>query len=62
MVDKDGKLILIEITAAYKGIIGKLLDAALIERGSALKPSMMQTLIYCALVGLMMFLAGMMYS
>ena len=62
MVDKDGNLILIEITAAYKGIIGKLLDAALIERGSALKPSMMQTLVYCGLVGLMGFMAGVMYG
>ena len=62
MIDKDGKLILIEITAAYKGIIGKLLDAALIERGSALKPSMMQTIIYCLLTGIAMFMAGMMYA
>ena len=62
IVDKDGNLILIEITAAYKGIIGKLLDAALIERGSALKPSMMQTIIYCFLTGIAMFMAGMMYG
>lgn len=50
------------VTASYKGIFGKLLDAALYERGSALKPSMTQTLVYCVLVGLMMFMAGMMYA
>ena len=50
------------ITAAYKGLLGRLLDASLLERGSALKPSMMQTLIYCALVGLFMFMAGMSYG
>lgn len=50
------------ITASYKGIFGKLLDAALYERGSALKPSMMQTIIYCILTGLMMFMAGMSYG
>ena len=56
--DKDGKV----ITASYKGIIGKLLDASLYERGSALKPSMMQTLIYCFLVGLVAFMLGMSYG
>ena len=50
------------VTASYKGIFGKLLDAALYERGSALKPSMMQTLVYCGLVGLMGFMAGVMYG
>jgi hypothetical protein len=50
------------VTASYKGIFGKLLDAALYERGSALKPSMMQTLIYVFLAGLMMFMAGMTYA
>ena len=58
LLDKDGNV----ITASYKGIIGKLLDASLYERGSALKPSMMQTLIYCALVGLVAFMAGMSYG
>lgn len=47
------------IRASYKGLFGKLLDASLIERGSALKPSMMQTLIYCLLVGLVAFMMGM---
>jgi hypothetical protein len=47
---------------AYKGIFGELLDASLIERGSALKPSMTQTLIYCLLVGGVMFMAGMSYA
>lgn len=62
LYDKDGKPIYAIITASYKGIIGKLLDASLYERGSALKPSMMQTLIYCALVGLVAFMAGMSYG
>jgi hypothetical protein len=51
-----------QITFAAKGILGKLLDAGLYERGSALKPSMMQTLIYCALVGLTFFMMGMSYA
>ena len=50
------------VTATYKGIFGKILDAALYERGSALKPSMMQTMIYCLLTGIAMFMAGMMYG
>lgn len=54
----EGKI----ITASYKGIIGRLLDANLIERGSALKPSMMQTLIYCFLIGGFCFMAGMSYG
>lgn len=58
IVDKDGK----SITAAYKGILGKLLDAGLYERGSALKPSMMQTLIYCAMTAALCFMAGMSYG
>lgn len=62
LYDKDGKPVYVSITASYKGIIGKLLDASLYERGSALKPSMMQTLIYCALVGLVAFMAGMSYG
>jgi len=47
------------LTAAYKGINGKLLDASILERGSALKPSFMQTAIYCVLVGLTCFMMGM---
>ena len=58
IVDKDGK----SITAAYKGILGKLLDAGLYERGSALKPSMMQTIIYCAMTAALCFMAGMSYG
>jgi len=51
-----------KLTAAFKGIIGQLLDAQLIERGSALKPSLTQTLIYCILVGGFCFMAGMSYG
>ena len=47
---------------AFKGIIGQLLDAQLIERGSALKPSLTQTLIYCILVAGFFFMAGMSYG
>jgi hypothetical protein len=47
------------LNAAYKGLNGKLLDASIIERGSALKPSMTQTLVYCGLVGFTMFMMGM---
>ena len=60
--DVNGDPVLQPVTFAAKGIMGKLLDAALIERGSALKPSMMQTLIYCFLTGIAMFMAGMMYG
>lgn len=56
------KLVQDTIRASYKGLFGKLLDASLIERGSALKPSMMQTLIYCLLVGLVAFMMGMSYQ
>jgi hypothetical protein len=62
VIDKNGNLVLIRVTAAYKGIIGRLLDASLYERGSALKPSMMQTLIYCGLTGLVFFMFGMSYA
>jgi hypothetical protein len=58
----DGTPILVSITASYKGIIGKLLDASLYERGSALKPSMMQTLIYAGMALLLGFMAGMSYG
>ena len=60
--DVNGDPVLQPITFAAKGDLGKLLDAALYERGSALKPSMMQTLIYCFLTGIAMFMAGMMYG
>jgi hypothetical protein len=64
-LDKDGKIIpgeLKRITFAAKGILGQLLDASLYERGSALKPSMMTTIIYCVLVGGFCFMAGMSYA
>ena len=35
-----------KLTAAFKGIIGKLLDAQLIERGSALKASFSDKIIW----------------
>ena len=57
-----GDYILQRITFAAKGILGRLLDASLYERGSALKPSMMQTLIYCFLVGAFAFMAGVSYG
>ena len=60
--DVNGDPLLQPITFAAKGILGRLLDAALIERGSALKPSMMQTIIYVLLAGLMCFFAGMTYG
>lgn len=65
VLDKDGKPVpgeFKQITFAAKGILGQLLDASLYERGSALKPSMMTTLIYCFLVGGFCFMAGMSYA
>ena len=56
--DTDGNT----ISFNAKGIWGKLLDASLIERGSALKPSMAQVIVYCILVGGMAFMAGMSYA
>ena len=50
------------MNAVYKGVFGKLLDGSIIERGSALKPSMTQTLIYCCLIGLTAFFMGMRYA
>lgn len=50
------------INMAFKGINSKLLDGAIIERGSALKPSMSQTIIYCVLVGLVCFMLGMVWQ
>jgi hypothetical protein len=51
-----------KIIVSFKGTIGSLLDAELLKRGSALKPSMMQTMIYCFLVGGFAFMAGMSYG
>lgn len=58
ILDKAGNV----ITAAYKGILGRLLDAGLYERGSALKPSMMQTIVYCVMTAALFFMAGMSYG
>ena len=58
IVDKLGGI----ITASYKGIIGKLLDAGLYERGSALKPSMMQTVVWCLMTAVLFFMVGMSYA
>jgi hypothetical protein len=62
VLDKNGAMILIRMYGSYKGIIGKLLDASLYERGSALKPSMMQTLIYAGMALALGFMAGMSYG
>lgn len=62
VMDKDGNPVLRRITFAAKGILGALFDAELYKLGSALKPSMMQTLIYCMLFGGFCFMAGMSYA
>ena len=63
VVIENGKPKVVQVLSlAYKGLNSKLLDASLIERGSALKMSWTQTLIYCLLVGLMAFMAGMSYA
>ena len=60
---KDGKPVVRRVfTLSWKGIFGKALDASIIERGSALKVAFGQTLIYCALVLLVGFMAGMSYG
>ena len=50
------------ITFSYSGLFGKLLDASLIERGSALKASTMQILIWSAVALAFGFMAGMSYG
>jgi hypothetical protein len=60
--DEKGNIKMQKITFAAKGILGALFDAELYKLGSALKPSMMQTMIYCALFGGFMFMAGMSYA
>lgn len=62
LFDKEGKPVYVSITASYKGIIGKLLDSSLYERGSALKPSMMQVFIYAIIALIMGFMLGMSYG
>ena len=62
LLDAHGQPVLRKITFAAKGILGALFDAELYKLGSALKPSMMQTMIYCLLVGGFMFMAGMNYG
>lgn len=61
-LNEKGEMVLTKVTFAAKGILGRLLDASLYERGSALKPSMMQTLIYVVLAGLVAFMMGMSYA
>ena len=61
-INDKGEIVIKRITFAAKGILGRLLDASLYERGSALKPSMMQTLIYVVLAGLVAFMMGMSYA
>ena len=62
-IEVDGKKTTIRIlNASFKGLFSKLLDGSIIERGSALKPSMTQTIIYCVIVGLMAFMMGMSYA
>lgn len=49
--DDEGKPKLRQVViASYKGIFGKLVDANLIERGSALKMSLGGVIVYCLLV------------
>ena len=57
-----GHTIVKGLKLSYKGIFSRLLDGGIIERGSQLKPAMTQTLVYCALVGLTMFMMGMSYA
>lgn len=63
--DKEGNITKTTISGyrlIYKGIFSKLIDGAIVERGSALKPNMTQTIIYCVLVGLTGFMMGMAYA
>ena len=46
----------------YKGLFSKLLDAKIIEIGSALKLSWGQTMIYLVLIGALAFMMGMSYG
>jgi len=48
--------------ANYKGLLSKLLDASLLERASALKPSLMEKLIFCGIGILIGVLMGMSYA
>lgn len=58
VIDDKGYRILF----SYSGIFGKLLDASLIERGSALKASTMQILIWSFVALAFGFMAGMSYG
>ena len=51
-----------KILASYKGIGGQLLDAAIIERGSALKASFADKLVFAGIGLLLGILAGMSYA
>lgn len=63
-ITKDGETTTTKVPAfvmVFKGIFSKLIDGAIIEKGSALKPSMMQTIIYCIVALAFGFMAGMSY-
>lgn len=48
--------------AAWKGVFGLLLDASILEKGSALKMPFTQTLIYVVLCSMTAFFMGMSYG
>jgi hypothetical protein len=50
------------LIASYSGLHSKLLDASLLERASALKPSLTEKLIFCGVGILIGILAGMSYA
>ena len=50
------------LLASYSGLHSKLLDASLLERASALKPPMMEKLIFCGVGILIGVLVGMSYG
>lgn len=64
--NKDGVLLseklIPVIKASYKGLNSKLLDASLLERASALKPSLIEKLVFCGVGVLIGILVGMSYA
>ena len=50
------------LCANYSGLHSKLLDASLLERASALKPSLMEKLIFCGIGVLIGIMLGMSYA
>jgi hypothetical protein len=50
------------LCASYSGLHSKLLDASLLERASALKPSLMEKLIFCGVGVLIGIMVGMSYA